>query len=392
VKKYDYFHKALEKHREQREYSQLRCVVPLDEAHLLSSGKKLLNFSSHDFLGLSQHPHVKKTTIKYVLEWGTGTSGSRFIAKHLECHHNVEEKLGDLIGKESSLLFSSPFQAKQVLLGTIGGPRSLFFIDRFCENSLMQAAVSSQSRVLRYEHRDLNQLETLLEKSKNSPCSTKVIISESLFGISGEAADLKALMSLAQKYQALLYIEDSYAVEIMGKHGMGMASHREGVDIVTGAFGKACGSFGAYIGLNRLLRDYLLTFSPQLVETTTLPPAVLGAISGALDLIPDMEVERKKVLKQSERLIKTLMAAGWSVGLTQSHVIPLLVSSEKEMASLSQALIQANILATTLSPPIVPRGASRLRFIVNALHTEEQLELLSSTLKDLKETPFLSIV
>jgi len=392
MKKYEYFNKALEKHREQKEYSQLRCVVPIDENHIVSSKQKILNFASNDFLGLSQHPYVKKNTIKYVLEWGAGTSNSRLVTEHLECHRNVEEKLADLLGKETSLLFSSPFQAKQTLLGTIGGPRALFFIDRFCENSLMQAAVSSQSKLLRYEHQNIAQLKALLEKHQNTPCATKVIISESLFGLNGETCDLKALIELAREHDALLYIDDSHAIGMMGKHGMGLASHRKGIDIVTGAFGKACGSFGAYIGLNRLMRDYLLAFCPQLVETTKLPPAVLGAISGALDLIPDMQVERKRVLEQSHRLAQNLTAAGWLVGHSDSHIIPLLFSSENEMLKVSQAIGKAGILVTTLRPPAVPRGAARLRLTLNALHTEEQLSTLVSTLKNLKEEPSLSIV
>ncbi|CCB88309.1 putative 8-amino-7-oxononanoate synthase/2-amino-3-ketobutyrate coenzyme A ligase [Simkania negevensis Z] len=392
MKKYEYFHKALEKHREQKEYSQLRCVVPLDENHIVSSKQKMLNFASNDFLGLSQHPYVKKNTIKYVLEWGAGSSGSRLVTEHLEYHRNVEEKLADLLGKDSSLLFSSPFQAKQTLFGSIGGSRAIFFIDRFCENSLMQAASGSQSKLLRYEHQNLKQLRTLLEKHRDTSCTTKVIISESLFGLNGENGDLKGLIELAREHDALLCIDDSHAIGMMGKHGMGLASHRNGIDIVIGAFGKACGSFGAYIGLSRLMRDYMLAFSPQLVETTTLPPAVLGAISAALDLIPDMQVERQRVLEQSRQLMEKLSNLGWVVGESQSHLIPLLFSSESEVLKMAQVLSQKGILVTTLRPPAVPRGAARLRLTMNALHTDEHLTTLLDTLKSLKKEPSLSIV
>ena len=388
-KKYEHFQKALEKYREQKEYSQLRCVVPVDEAHLNSSKEAILNFASNDFLALSKHPHVKKNTIKYALEWGAGNTGSRLVTKHLECHWSVEEKLADLVGKESSLLFSSAYQAQQTLLGAVGGNRSLFFIDRFCQNSLIQAATSSQAKLLRYEHQNISQLRNLLEKHKETPCKAKVIISESLFGLSGETCDLKALINLAEEYQVLLYIDDTHAMGMMGKNGMGLASHRSGIDLVTGAFGKVCGFFGAYISLSHLMREYLLAFSPQIAETTVLPPAVLGAISAALDLIPDMQVERKNILHESECLRSSLSSMGWDTREGNSHIIPLFFSSEREMLKITRELSRKNILVTHLSYPTVPKGISCLRLTINALHTREDLDTLKEALKDLKKLPTL---
>ena len=389
--KYAFFQKALEKKREQKEYSQLRCVIPLDESHI-SPDRKILNFSSQDFLGLAQHPYVKKNTIKYVLEWGAGTTPSRFVTKHLECHRSVEEKLAELIGKETALLFPSAFQTHQSILSTLANRRSLIFIDRFCQHGLIQAAIASQAKVFRYEHQNLADLQNLLSKYKETPCDSKLIISESLFGFNGEIASLKELSELADKHQTLLYVDDSFAVEILGKHGMGLASHRKGVDIVMGSFGKSCGSFGAFIGCTSLIRDYLTSFNPQILETTALPPAVLGAISAALDLIPDMQVERRKVLSNSMYLQEELRKDGWEIGNPSAHITPLLCVNEIECLKLSQALTEAHILTTALLPPTVPQGACRLRLILGALHTQDQLHTLIQTLKNLKQEPSLSIV
>lgn len=389
--KYTFFKNALEKKREQKEYSQLRCVIPIDETHL-SSDKKILNFASQDFLGLSQHPYVKKNTIKYVLEWGAGTTPSRLVTEHLECHRSVEEKLAELVGKETALLFPSAFQAHQSILSTLADRRSLIFIDRFCQHGLIQAAIGSQAKVVRYEHQNLDELRCLLIKYKETPCNVKLILSESLFGFNGEVANLKGLSELAETYQALLCVDDSFAVEILGKHGMGLASHRKGVDLVMGSFGKSCGFFGAYIGCSPLIRDYLSSFNPQLLETTALPPAVIGAISAALDLIPDMQLERRKVLENSAFVQEELTKEGWDLGDPSAHIIPLLCSSEAECLKLSRALTQAHILITPLLPPILPPGASRLRLIIGALHTREHLETLIQTFKQIKQEPSLSIV
>ena len=162
MSKYEFYQTSLEKKREQKEYRQLRCVAALEE----KSDNSRLNFTSSDILGLSRHPYVKKNTIKYVLEWGAGTTPNRLVTEHLECHRAVEEKLADLVGKETSLLFPSAYNAHQQILSTLMNNRCMIFIDRYCHHGLIQAAISSGAQVFRYEHNNLEQLRALLEKNK----------------------------------------------------------------------------------------------------------------------------------------------------------------------------------------------------------------------------------
>ncbi|MCB1109630.1 MAG: aminotransferase class I/II-fold pyridoxal phosphate-dependent enzyme [Chlamydiia bacterium] len=386
MNKYDYYQLALEKKREQKEYRQLRCVSALED----KGNANQLNFASNDVLGLSRHPYVKKNTIKYVLEWGAGTTPNRLVTEHLECHRSVEEKLSALVGKETALLFPSAYRAHEQILSTLMHERCMIFIDRYCHHGLIQAAIGSGAQVFRYEHNNLKQLEALLEKA--NPSHQKWIMTESLFGIDGETASLKQIAELAHTYGALTYVDDSYSVGVLGKHGMGLASHRKGIDVVFGSFGKQTGTFGAFLATNHLFRNYLLAFNPELLETTMLPPAGLGAISGSLDLIPDMHVERQKIEMLSQKLRELLQENHWDVGQGKSHLIPLLCSKESECLKLSNALLKANILVTTLRPPFVPQGAMRLRFTLNAHHRDEDLKLLVSTLQNLREEPSLSVV
>jgi len=385
--KYAYYQKALEKKREQKEYNQFRCVThaktPIDHT--------TVNFTSNDFLGLSQHPYVKKNTIKYVLEWGAGTTPSRLVTQHLECHRSVENKLAELVGKETSLLFSSAYQIHHQILSTLANKQTLIFVDRFSHHALIQAAIGTGAKVFRFEHHNYEQLKSLLEKSQ-AITAPKLILSESLFSLDGETSDLKKLSDLSEAFQALLYIDDSNAISMLGKHGMGLTSHRKGVDIVVGSFGKASGYFGAYVACSAMMREYLITFNPQFLETTMLPPAVLGAISGVLDLIPDMHVERQKVQKLSNYLREALRDAQWDVGTGSAHLIPLLSLDELYCQRLSRALSEKSILTSLLCPPIVPQGATRLRLTVNVLHTQGDLTLLVQILNSLKEEPSLSIV
>jgi len=386
VNKYTSFETALEKRREQKEFRQLRCVAAMEE----KSDHTHHNFTSSDVLGLSRHPYVKKNTIKYVLEWGAGTTPSRLVTEHLECHRGVEEKLADLVGKETALLFPSAYNAHQLVLSTLIQPRAMIFIDRYCHSSLIQSAIQTKAQVFRYEHGNLKQLRELLEKT--DPSHQKWVITESLFGINGEAIDLKKLAEIAQEFGALTYVDDSNSVGVMGKHGMGLVSCRKEIDVTFGSFGAQSGTFGAFIATNKLLKEYLLSFNSELIETTMLPPAGLGAISGSLDLIPDMHVEREKILSLSNTLRELLMDAHWDTGSGNSHIIPALCSSSEMCQKLSNALFKKNILAATLLPPAFPQGTTRLRFIVSALHTTEDLELVAQTLTEFKEEPALSIV
>lgn len=382
-KKYQPFYRALEKSLDQKESSEPGYIPPIDRVYPSYSEQKILNFTSNDFLALSKHPHVKKNTIKYILEWGVGKVGSRLMTKDLEHYRNVEEKLAELLGKETSLLCSSPDQMQQTFLSALGRNNSFFFIDCFCQNSLMQVASMKESKLFCYEHQNHTQLRSLLEKSKKTPCFAKVIISESLFGVNGEICDLKSLIELAKEYDAILYVDDSHSVGLMGKHGMGLSSHRAGVDIITGTLGNACDAFGAYAGLSRLMRDYFFAFAPQLIEITKPPPTVLGAISGALDLIPDMQIERNKVLTQSEQLKKELHTYGWDTGKSHLHIISLILPSKNETLKIRQALMERGILTIPLIPPAIQTDTSRLKLIVNALHTKEQITTLVTTLKHL---------
>lgn len=266
----------------------------------------------------------------------------------------------------------------------------MVFIDRYSHHSLIQAVAGSGAQVFRFEHNDLEGLRSLLQSVRSS--CPKWIITESLFGIDGMMTNLKKLTEIAEEYEALTFVDDSNSVGLYGKHGMGLTSHRKGIDIIFGSFGKQTGTFGAFMASSSLLREYLLAFNPQLLETTTLPPAVLGAISGALDLIPDMQVERQKVEMLSKLLRDGLEAHHWDIGRGTSHIIPLLCVNEEECQKLSTSLLKGNILITQLRPPRVPQGAARLRLTVNAFHTQEDIVLLIEALNNHRAELSLSII
>lgn len=377
--KFSHYEKALAKRLEQKQYQQLRCALPIDENHL--QDQKLLNFSSNDYLGLSKHPHVKKTTIKYVLEWGVGSSPSRLLTQHLECHQTIEQKLAQLLGTQQSLLFSSGYEAHQALLTTLINDRTQVFIDRSVSRALLKGASSTPGVLYRYDHNDMESLESLLTQYKDNPYSSRVIISESVTLMNGDRCHLQTLIELAEKYNAILCIDDSHSIGIMGKYGIGLAAHRDGVDIILGSFGKDCGSFGGYIGCSNLMKEYMIHFSSHLKELSALPPAALGSIHAALELIPDMEAEREKIQKNSERLRSSLLELGWDVGKSTTQIIPVSFEDESLNLNLNHYLQEQYIVAFFIKSQTIPLGFSRIAFTVNATHTQDEIDALVSALK-----------
>lgn len=380
-KKFSYYQQALKKKLEQNHYKQLRCVVPLDEALYQSPKIPLINFNSNDFLGLSEHTYLKKKTIQYVLRWGSGSNASRFLPDHLQCQKKIEEKIAHLLGLEEALLFTSDFQAHSQILPTIASSRSLIFIDKHCKNSLFQGAHQSKAVVFRFDHNDLEHLEELLDQYKDFSSVSKIIIVESLYHYDGDYADLDHLSRLSQRYEAFLYVDDSYSLGVEGVEGMGLCAFKEGIDFIIGTFGKACGSYGAYLACHSIMKQYFLNFCLNGLQTTPLPPAVLGAIDAALDLIPDMDCQRVHIQLLSKQLRTIFSEFNLSFIKSSSHIICLELAQETHLKKLMNVLSAHHIISALVHPPQHLKTKPRLRFMITACHSENHILTIKNLLE-----------
>ncbi len=379
--KFNYYEQLLKKKYEQEHYKQLRCIVPLDEFPSVSeTGGVFTNFSSNDFLGLSENSHIKKNTIHYVLRWGAGSSFSRFLPEQFESQKKIEEKLSALVGFEDSILFSSDYQAHSLSLAALGTQKTQIFIDKHCKSSLFYGSYQSKSSVTRFDHNDIEHLEELLSSQKNQNPHSQIIIVESIFQYGGDYAPLDDLISLSEKHNAILYVDDSNSVGVEGKDGMGLCSHRQGIDFTVGTFGKTCGAYGAFLCCNTLIKDYLLHFDSTISSLNSLPPAALGAIDAALDLIPDMDKEREKIKTFSKSLRDLLKLSSIDLIDSKSHIICARFENEKNLKAFFHNLTKKNILTSIIKPPQHLRNGSLLSFIISALHSEKQFKLLSKSL------------
>lgn len=377
----DFYADYCRKRQELNRFRALQGSVILTGGRVERDGVKYVNLSGNDYLGLSQHPALAMAACACVETCGVGTTASRLVTGNHPLYEKIEAKVANAKGKESALVLAAGYQANLSVLSALAdakvvGSDVAVVADRLSHHSLLQGAQLSGARVTRYRHNDYGHLESLL-KSLSSKGAFCIVVSESVFGMDGDCADLLRLGDIADSYGALLYIDEAHATGVAGKNGFGLAADCPGkVDVVMGTFGKALGSFGSYIACSSSIRDYLVQSCGGLVYSTALPPAVLGSIDAALDMVPDMEQERAYLRKVSDRLRSSLRAQGWDCGQSSTQIVPVIVGSETAALELSAALLHEGFLAPAIRPPTVPAHGSRLRLSLSAAHAADDIERL----------------
>jgi 8-amino-7-oxononanoate synthase len=376
--KFAFVDRALTERQQTQRWRSLQSITPIDAVHVLKNGRKLLNFSSNDYLGLSKHPALIAAAQDYTIRYGAGSTASRLVTGTYDIHQQLEEKLAIACGREAALIFNSGFQANISLLASLLDARSLVLCDRLVHNSLIQGILASQARFVRYAHNDLAHLERALNQAGDY--SRIVIVTETVFSMDGDRSDVTALVALAQKHNAILYLDDAHALGVLGEDGMGLAAHRAGADIVVGTFGKAFGAFGAFVTCSHQLKDYFINCCGGFIYTTALPPAVIGAIVAALELMPTLTPERQHLTQSADYLRTQLHQWGYDTAGSNSQIVPLLVGDEGQALRLCQELEENGILAIAIRPPTVAAGTSRIRFALSSQHQLEQIDHLVSAI------------
>ena len=353
------------------------------------NGRRYLDFSSNDYLGLSQHPHLTERSCEWARLHGAGAGASRLVSGTSELHLAVEARVAAFKGTEAALLFASGWQANAAVLPALlrAAPGTLVFSDRLIHASLHHGCAAAGVRQIRFRHNDLDHLEALLAHPAEGD-APRLIVTESVFSMDGDQVDLPRLVAIARAHDAFLYLDEAHATGVLGPRGAGLSASVEthsnggGVDLVMGTFSKAFGGFGAYVAGSRLLCDYLVNACGGFIFTTALPPAALGAIDAALDLVPTMDAERAKLARMGDGVRQGLRSAGVDVGASTTHIVPAIVGDAERALALSAQLEQAGIIAAAIRPPTVPPGSSRLRLALRAGHDAGDIDTLLMTLRN----------
>ncbi len=347
---------------------------------LIVRGRRYLNVSSNDYLGLADHPALIARARDWARRYGAGATASRLVVGNLALFDRIEAKVAALKGKPAALVLASGFQANAAVLQalldkTVLGAEPLVFTDRLNHASIHFGCQAADVRQIRYRHCDADHLAELLDKHGQED-RPKFIITDTVFSMDGTVAPMQRLGELARAHDAHLIADDAHATGVLGEGGKGMAGD---ADLVIGTFSKALGSFGAYVACSETMRDYLTNRCTGLVYSTGLPPPVLGAIDAALDLVPALDAERAHVAGLAETFRREARALGYETPST-TQIVPLILGEAKAALALMERLAEAGIWATAIRPPTVPKGTARLRIAFSAAHQTEDLDRLLSAL------------
>jgi 8-amino-7-oxononanoate synthase len=358
--------------------SLMRRLSPLESATgptIRYAGRELILLSSNDYLGLARHPDVVHAAIEATERYGVGSGASRLVSGTLPPHENLETTLATFKGTDAALLFGSGYLANLGIIPTLIEQGGRILADRLCHASLIDGCRLSRAEFRVFRHRDCSHVESLLQRRPSN--RQTLIITEGLFSMDGDLAPLSDLASLAERYGAMLYVDDAHGTGIMGPTGRGTIEHfglEQRIPFHMGTLSKALGSYGAYVVGSNDMIQYLLNMTRPFIFTTALPPAIAAASATALAVIQREPKRRARLWSNRERLFKGVQRLGFRLTETVSPILPILAGDAATASALAERLIVHGVYAPAIRPPTVPDGTSRIRLTVTSEHTPDQID------------------
>ncbi len=371
----------------------LRVLRPVDlrkNASIYRDGRKLFDFSSNDYLGLADHPKLKEASKRAIEGLGTSSSASRLLSGDLEIHHELEEKIALLKGKESALVFNSGYQANVGTISSLYKAGDAVFCDRLNHASILDGISLSGARLFRFLHSDVNHLESLLKKQAGK-FKNRLIVTETIFSMDGDRPPLKQIVSLKEKYNCKIMVDEAHATGVFGRDGSGVVAEEglaDRVDLIMGTFSKALGSFGAYIAGSRKMIEYLINTCRGFIYSTALPPSVIAANLTALKLLKTEPFRRKILLENAAYFRSELASRGFEVR-GSSQIVPLIVNDTDKVVAMSEYLREKGYWVLPIRPPTVPVGESRLRFSLSYCHDRPNLKNLIEQIEQIGQAAYV---
>ncbi|BBH48443.1 8-amino-7-oxononanoate synthase [Pseudomonas sp. KU43P] len=363
-------------------YRQRPLLESPQGPHVVVDGQPLLAFCSNDYLGLANHPDVIKAWQGGAERWGVGGGASHLVIGHSAPHHAVEEALAELTGRPRTLLFSTGYMANLGAITALVGQGDTVLQDRLNHASLLDGGLLSGARFSRYLHNDAASLASRLEKATGNT----LVVTDGVFSMDGDLADLPALAKVARARDAWLMVDDAHGLGTLGAQGGGIVEHFglgiEDVPVLIGTLGKACGTAGAFVAGSEELIEALVQFARPYIYTTSQPPALACATLKSLALLR-RETWRREHLAA---LIRQFRQGAEQIGLqlmdSPTPIQPIVIGDSAQALHLSRMLRERGLLVTAIRPPTVPAGSARLRVTLSAAHSEAQVQLLLNALAE----------
>jgi 8-amino-7-oxononanoate synthase len=372
-------------------HRELRRVDSPPGTRIQIGGRTLLNFSSNDYLGLANDPVLKAAAIKAVEKFGAGSGASRLICGSLAPHHELEEALASFKGAEAALSFSTGYATAIGTICALLGKDDVIVLDKLVHACIVDAARLSGAKIRVFAHNDLDKLEKILKwaaaNSRHPSPATRhtLIVTESIFSMDGDAAPLREIVALKEKYGAWLMVDEAHATGLYGKNRRGLAEEAGvsgQIEVQMGTLGKAVGASGGYICGSRPLIDFLVNRARSFIFSTAPVPAAAAAATAGIRFIKSSEGERRRKLLWTRVDELQSKIGNWKSEIP-SAIIPVIVGDEAGAVAASAALRERDIFVPAIRYPTVARGAARLRVTVTATHTTEEINLLAATLNEI---------
>lgn len=352
--------------------------------HLTVDGRDYLAFASNDYLGLASHPALVAALQEGAARFGAGAGASHLVSGHLAPHDAAETALAAFLGREAALLFSSGYQANVGVIGALVGRGDAVFADRLAHASLLDGCLLSRAEFQRFRHNDLADLERRLAAST---APAKLIAVDAVYSMDGDEAPLAALLALAERFDAWLYVDDAHGFGVLGPQGRGtlathgVAPHPRLVQLAT--FGKAAGLAGAAVAADAQVIDWLVNTARTAIFTTAMPPALAHALTAMLALVEPADAARARLAGHVATLRAGCAAAGLRLLPSRTAIQPVLIGSDADAVAASLALREAGLWVPAIRPPTVPPGTARLRVSLSAAHTETDVAQLAAQLSQI---------
>jgi len=376
MKRFDWMKKEIANLKEKGLFTNIRTLSSPQGAWLTVDGKQVLNFCSNNYLGFANHPRLVAAAKEAIDNYGVGPAAVRTIAGTMDLHTKLEERIAKFKNAEAAITFQSGFSANLGAIQALVGKNDVIFSDELNHASIIDGCRLSGARVVRFNHCDPNHLEQVIKENEDS-FARALIITDGVFSMDGDVAPLDRLQEIAEAYDILLAVDDAHGEGVLGRGGRGIVDHfnlHGKVDLEIGTFSKAFGVVGGVVAGNATVIDWLKQRGRPFLFSSAMTPPDVAACIAAIDILEESDEYVKRLWKNASYFKDEMENNGFDIGSSQTPITPIMLGEAPLAQEMSRDLFDHGIFATPIGYPTVPKGKARIRVMISAAHSKEDLD------------------
>ena len=356
-------------------YPYFRAISSEQDTEVMMNGRKVLMFGSNSYMGLTTHPKVIEAAVEATKKYGTGLAGSPFLNGTLDIHKQLEARLAEYVGKEDAMLYSTGFGVNLGVVSTLTGREDYILWDEQDHASIIEGRRLAFSTCLKYKHNDMESLENQLKKC--SPDKVKLIVTDSVFSMEGDVANLPEIVRLAKKYDATVMADEAHGIGVFGEGGRGVCNHfgvSKDVDLIMGTFSKSFAALGGFIATDKEVTNFLRHHSRSYIFTASITPASVAAVNASLDIMLSEPERQQHLWDITHYALDNFRAMGCEIGNTSTPIIPLFIRDDYKTFHITRDLLDEGVFVNPVVAPAVAPHDTLIRYSLMATHTKEQID------------------